>query len=174
MTKTVTGVFLSRFSPLHKGHQLVIDKMIADFGSKNCLLIIGSSTSVNSRTPYTLAKRKAMLKTLYPKIKILTIPDVNPKKNYFGQETLTEWLGNLKKLERRQNTEFVFYGGSKKDVSYLNKEFKTLVAVNRKVTNISATNVRKALETNDLKVLERYLDKRIIPVAKRVYSKIKS
>ena len=82
------AVVLGRFAPLHIGHQKVIDSAISDFGIKSTLVLIGSSTSYNTRTPYTLSARKQMIKAVYPKIKIAEISDIKAKKEHFNIDTL--------------------------------------------------------------------------------------
>ncbi len=165
--KIETGVFLSRLSPLYKGHQIIIDKMISDFGPNNSIIIMGSSNVVNDRTPFTFEQRKQMVETIYPQIKIIPIPDVNPELITFEKDTLDLWLESIKDLEKKMKAEFIFYGGSKKDIDYLNKDFKTSIVIDRnKGSKISASKVRKALILNDHKILDEMLDSRITPLAK--------
>lgn len=161
------NVFLGRFSPIHKGHQIIIDKMINNYGVKNCMLIIGSSTSLNERTPFTYAVRKKMIRLLYPKIKIIGIPDSNPKHELFDKSGMETWLHNLKEIERKLNGTFTFYGGLSADIKYLSGEFKTNVISSRIVDgqNISATEVRKRLSIGQYKTLHRFLDVRVIDFA---------
>ena len=161
------GVILGRFAPLHKGHQQIINKLIEDFGVKYSLIIIGSSTSYNNRTPYTLEERKIMISTIYPNLEIAEFADINNYSEHFFDSTLELWLEKLKTMQNIYHAQFVFYGGSSKDIDYLEKEFKTNVVVNRNITpvKISATTIRKLLENYKYKELEKYLDKRIIPLA---------
>ncbi len=168
--KNKIGVFLSRLSPLHKGHQIILDKLIADYGVENSIVMIGSSNVLNDRTPFTLGQRKLMLEILYPKINIIPIPDINPELKTFEKDTLDLWLKSIKNIEKDMNTEFVFYGGSEKDINYLKKDFKTkIVADRKKGLKISATKIRKALVLSDYKILDEMLDSRIIPIAKEAF-----
>ncbi len=161
------NVFLGRFSPIHRGHQIIIDQMINNYGIKNCMLIIGSSTSLNQRTPFTFAARKNMIRLLYPKIKIIGIPDSNPKHELFDKSGMETWLHNLKGIERKLKGTFTFYSGSGTDIKYLTGEFKTKVISSRIVDGqkISATDVRKRLSIGQYQTLHQFLDVRIIDFA---------
>lgn len=165
--KKMFGVFLGRVSPLHKGHQMIIDKMISDFGVKDSLVLIGSSNSKNLRTPYTFKERLRMIKKIYPRLKVIGIPDVDPDKDQFGNKTLIIWINELKKIEKSMGKKFVFYGGSKKDLGYLEKDFETKVIINRQKEGmkISATKIRNAILTDNRKVLNEMIDNKIIPLA---------
>lgn len=144
-------VFLGRFSPLHKGHQMIIDKMISEFGIENCLIIVGSTNILDNRTPFTYSLRKKIIKIIYPKLKVLGIKDV------FNDDL---WIKILKKIEKKLNSKFVFLGGSKTDLEVLSTGFKTMVFVSRYDAgrNICGTKVRKNLKNIDLKVKNLIVD----------------
>lgn len=131
-------VFLGRFAPFHLGHKMVVDYIISRFGIENCLLLIGSSNKIDSRTPYSFTKRRNIIKRFYPLLEILALPDVENDK---------KWLASLKNLERKTHDKFIFYGGSKKDLSVLSTTFETHIAINRntKGLGISATKIRAGL-----------------------------
>lgn len=157
-------VFLGRFSPLHLGHQKIIDKMISLYGIENCLLLIGSSNVINERTPYSFSFRKKLIKTIYPKINILPLIDVN-------DDHL--WLDIVKKLETKLKTEFIFLGGSDRDLKQRWSKFKTKVLVNRDTEGmgISATEVRNLLEEGKFKELEKFLDPKILKLLQKIIKK---
>lgn len=169
-----TAVFLGRFSPLQKGHISIIDKMIHKHGIDNSLIMIGSSNTLNERTPYTYEQRAEMIKVVYPGIKTLPLPDGKPDLVYFDGTTNESWLDSIKKIQEKLKANFVFYGGSKEDLEILAERFKTKILVDRLASpNLSSTNVRKALEINDQKLLEQLLDPKVIPLAKMYYQKYK-
>lgn len=144
-------VYLGRFSPLHRGHQQVIDKLILQFGLKNIIVMIGSSNKINGKTPYTYSYRKKILKAIYPKIKIIPVPD------FYND---TKWLNYIKDLEIKLNSKFIFFGGSMEDLQLLNTVFETRVLVDRfkEGLNISGTKVREAIVQSDVKYLKKSLD----------------
>ncbi len=156
-------VFLGRFAPLHLGHQKIIDKMISLYGINNCLILIGSSNVINERTPYSFLFRKKLIKTIYPKINILPLVDVNNDRL---------WLDIVKKLETKLKTEFIFLGGSERDLKQHWSKFKTKVLIDRETEGkgISATNVRNMLNKVNIKELENLLDPKIL---KLLHKKVK-
>ncbi len=157
------GVIIGRFSPLHKGHQMIIDYMIKKHGIKNCLVLIGSSNSLTERTPYTFKQREKMIHVLYPEIKILPLPDVEPELQLYRDNTNEIWLNNVEEIEKNMGTKFVFYGGSTEDLKVLSERFPTKVAVNRitKGKNISGTIIRKNINGKNYKTVDKFVDAKI-------------
>ncbi len=169
-----TAVFLGRFSPFQRGHASIVEEMIRVNGMENCLIMIGSSNTLNERTPYTYEQRAEMVKAVFPEIKTIPLPDGKPGLVYFDGSTNEEWLDNIEKIQKEQQTKFVFYGGSKEDLEILAQRFETVVLVDRKKSpEITATNVRSALDKNDQEMLEKLLDQRVIPLAKKYYQEFK-
>lgn len=165
-----TAVLLGRFSPFHKGHQICTENMIRDIGEDNCLIMIGSSDSYNSRTPYTFDQRKEMIATIFPGVRIVALPDIQSDLSFFDGNTNGQWLDNLEEMENRLGTKFIFYGGGKEDLMILSQRFPTKIAMDRYTGPvISATKVREALGANDTVKLKEFLDPKIIPMAKKYY-----
>lgn len=135
-------VFLGRFAPFHKGHLILLNKLIKKFGLKNCIVMIGSSNVINERTPFTAINRAKSIKSIYPDIKIIYLKDIGDDE---------KWLQSIKKIENQLNESFTFYGGSKKDLEILSKKFKTKILVNRftEGEGISATKIRETLSVRD-------------------------
>ena len=142
---------------------MLIDKMINVFGVENCLILIGSSNTLNSRTPFSFRLRKKMLNTLYPKLKVLPVPDSTPNLSHYSEKGNRIWFKTVKKIERRLGAKFIFFGGSKKDLGVLSQRYKTRVLLSRKLAgkDISATKVRKALITGDGKTISKLVDTRV-------------
>ncbi|NMC77484.1 MAG: hypothetical protein GYA60_09375 [Candidatus Methanofastidiosa archaeon] len=157
------AAMVGRFSPLHLGHQMIIDTMIQESGIENCVIFIGSSNSLNSSTPYTYEERERMIHLLYPKMKIFPLPDVEPELEVFRDDTNDIWLENIKKIERKLGDKFIFYGGSKEDLEILALKFKTKIAIDRytKGKGINATNIRSAINKKEFESVEKFLDKKI-------------
>jgi nicotinamide mononucleotide adenylyltransferase len=168
---TETGVLLGRFSPFHKGHQAEVEYMIEEHGIEKCLVMIGSSDSYNYRTPFTYEQRMTIIKAVYPEIKIIPLPDIKAKQIFFDGSTNQQWLASIKEIEKEMGVKFIFYGGSKEDLSVLSEAFETKIAVNRRKGHqeISATNVRRALDNHDDESLSRLLDPKVIPLVKEYY-----
>ncbi|KKT39509.1 hypothetical protein A3K29_02075 [Candidatus Collierbacteria bacterium RIFOXYB2_FULL_46_14] len=165
------AVLLGRFSPFHKGHQAQVDLMITERGLENCMIIIGSSNSCNQRTPFSYEQRREIIKQIYPAMRIVPLPDINPKLVYFDGSTNDQWLAEIKKLENNMAVRFVFYGGSNEDLAVLATKFMTKIAASRygDPRIRSATEVRKALENHEYESLKQLLDTRTIPVVIKYY-----
>lgn len=146
---------------------MTIDAMIKKFGIGNSIIMIGSSNSYTERTPYSFNERKKMIKTVYPDIKVVPIPDMQPYLPKFDGTTNDLWLNQIKKIEESMKVKFIFVGGSSKDLEVLALKFDTRVLIERKGRghDISATAVRAALEKSDKLTLEKTLDPRILPLA---------
>ncbi len=158
------SVLLGRFCPLHLGHQKIVDRLIQKFGEANILIIIGSSTTKNFRTPYTLSQRKEMVHLVYPNIKTVPLPDPEPDLITFHNDTNGVWLDSVEELEKRMEAKFTFFGGSIEDLNVLAERFKTKVLVDRKKksNSISATKIREAVDKNDSKTTSKMLDPRVL------------
>ena len=167
------AVLLGRFSPFHKGHQAEVDLMIKKHGIENCLVIIGSSDSYNFRTPFSFEERAKIIKTIYPEIEVIPLPDIQRELAYFDGSTNDKWLGNIKEIETKRGEKFIFYGGSTEDLVVLSEQFETRIAVdrNKDPLTISATEVRKELDNKNEEGLSRMLDARVIPLVKEYYQK---
>lgn len=152
---------------------MIIEKMLALYGVKNCLLLVGSSNSLNIRTPFSFTVRQLMIKTLYPKLRVLPLPDSTPNLVKFSKQGDEVWLTNIKKLESKLGTIFHFVGGSKKDLKTLGGKFHTevLIARHTRGRRVSATKVRALLLTGDIMKLGKLMDKAIIKIAKKQLKK---
>lgn len=131
--------YLGRFAPFHLGHKMIVDKMIYEYGIKSCLLVIGSANVLDNRTPFTYSQRCEMIKSIYPKLLMVPIDDVNDD---------MVWLRNMHKIEKKLKTKLTFLGGSRKDLEILSISFDTHVLVDRVIQGgqISATQVRTLIK----------------------------
>ncbi len=160
-----TAVQLGRFAPYHKGHQMVSETMINKHGKDNCLIMIGSSTSFNPRTPFTFEQRRGMIqRALGQGVEIIGLPDTNPTLATPTEDSYALWRKNLKEIESARETQFKFYGGSQADLGCLAAEFETEVIVNRSEAGkgINATAIRQLLKEKQTQALKEILDERIV------------
>ncbi len=169
-------VYLGRFSPFHLGHQKVLSQMVERFGNENVLVLIGSSTSRNQRTPYTFDQRQQMINAVFPNVKILPLPDTEPGLVFFREDTNSLWLKEIKSLEKQLGCEFVFVGGSKEDLRILSQEFETVVVIERTThgNGYSATTVRHFLESGDFEAAREMLDGKIFDLALSGFNEFKN
>lgn len=59
------GLAIMRLQPLHKGHQQIIDAMLAE--NEKAVLMLGSVGVMDENNPYSYEERVAMIQTLYGK-----------------------------------------------------------------------------------------------------------
>lgn len=178
LEKPTWGVQLGRFAPYHKGHQLVTEALRARYGDR-ALVLIGSSNSFQgepprnerervqmSRTPFTYEERRNMIVSVYPDLKVLPLPDVNPDPTQHDH-TFRAWLEQIHGLESQLEAKFCFVGGADEDLRYLAAKFPTECVVDRHEARqeLSATMVRHALEEHDFNRLNDWVDRRVWPQA---------
>lgn len=164
------SVYLGRFSPFHRGHSELVRRMISKYGVENSILMIGSSSSYNERTPYTFKEREKIIKTIFPEIKVLPLPDVQPDLMIFNGNTNDAWLKSILEIEKNMSAKFKFVGGSKSDLEILSQKFETEVLFDRDTgARISATKVREALAKNDLKSLRQMVDDKVLDMVIKGY-----
>ena len=134
----MNGVYVGRFSPLHKGHMSVIDIMQEE--CTDCMLLIGSSASTRTiKTPFNYFERKTFIKSIYPDICLQGIPDV------IGDDAI--WISMLDDICNCTfgTTDVTFYGGSEADVSFFYDYGKKVKIIDRSIIPISATAIRQLM-----------------------------
>jgi nicotinic acid mononucleotide adenylyltransferase len=141
------GVYIGRFSPLHLGHEFVINKMLKEHGIARSIVLIGSCNSqICERTPFTYLDRRAFIKTIYPDLYIAGIPDYNTDDEW------SQYLADLLFLRTVRMDEVTFYTGIENDIICLIKDGFSYDVMNRfdgSTPLISATQVRQALKEDE-------------------------
>lgn len=149
----VRGVFVGRLCPIHRGHEAIISKMVADMSSFYSLVVVGSSNQPQSlRHFFSYEERTEMVKKLFPEVRVVGLPDY---------PTDREWILALTDLVeavfRCSIKDILFYVGCEEDGYLLSREGWNVRCVNRfdgSTPKISATEVRDALiHGRDLKGL---------------------
>lgn len=136
------GVYVGRFSPVHLGHERVIDELVARFGGR-CLLVIGSANTQQSiRHFFSYEDRRKFLSALYPDLRMTGLGD-------FGTDR--EWLMALDdqiNLLKEPDEKVTFLGGCQEDVEFFGADGRDVELLNRfdgSGPKVSATEVRDAL-----------------------------
>lgn len=161
------GVMVGRFSPLHKGHERIINTMINTYSAGNVLIVIGSTNcTLNSRNFFTLEERKSFFKILYPNIRIVGLQDFH---------NIPKWLHSLDKLLVHNNInphETKFFGGSYKDVAFFVESGRSVGIADRyedSWSKVSGTHVRQCLLSGRFKDLDLLLNSRIKDQVMRIF-----
>lgn len=157
-------VYLGRFAPFHNGHRALLSRAIEKWGADSVLLMIGSTNTLNKRTPYTYEDRRLIIRASFPNLEILPIPDGKPNLEHFDGSTNGEWLDSIDKIALEREERFVFLGGSKEDLEVLSERFETIVLIDRTEKKISATEVREMIKTNNTLELKKVVDPSAIEI----------
>ncbi len=167
----VVGVQLGRFAPYHRGHQLITEQVIRRHGVENTLIIVGSSNSLNERTPFTYEQRKALIQKVYPEIQVVPLEDINPALALHSESTIPLWLEQIRRIQAEIGVIFKFYGGCEHDLRFFHDDFDSEVVVDRETAGegISATQVRELLRQKAYDALKKVMDERVIADAIAYY-----
>jgi bifunctional NMN adenylyltransferase/nudix hydrolase len=89
-------VFIGRFQPFHKGHQLVVERALEL--SRNVLIIAGSAGKARSlRNPFTFEERKAMIRTVFPTVRVEPMSD--------SAYNDTQWVKGVQEIVKKVGIE---------------------------------------------------------------------
>src|SRR3989344_6757650 len=98
--------FVGRMSPLHYGHQRVIEKMVDRHGRERSLAILGSTNvPLGPRHFFTFEERLRFFKTVFPEVRVTGLHDLNDD---------GEWLVLLDEFLKEHVIDpdkAIFYGG---------------------------------------------------------------
>lgn len=153
------GVVMGRMQPMHKGHQHIIDKIIAD-GLEPVVILGTAQEAGTEKNPYHPLQRIHMVKLVYPDIKVYAMDDADCWDDWYMrlksniQLVVTKDLDEVTvylhdKLEDLQD--FTFRG-----VDYFNESYSKLYEIGGIHTTklpisdiqIRAKSIRKDLEGN--------------------------
>ncbi len=136
------GIYIGRFNPIHNGHINVIEAMTKLYGS-NCLIIIGSCNQQQTlRHFFAYSERKALIKCLYPTLKVAPLADTVTDAEWYDQ------LSDIVSLTGKQIQNAEFFGGCEADIQAMRKWTTKITLLDRYDGSrplISATDVRDAL-----------------------------
>lgn len=159
------GVFIGRLSPIHLGHQKIIEKMITNHGNENSIIFIGSCNSpLSIRVPFSYRDRSRWVRRIFKDIRIIGMPDVD-----IGDIAWLEMLDDYISAVFPGKTPY-FYGGSIEDVKFFYEHGNRKVIIcDRQELAISATNVRKLILLGES--IETIVDTRISKEVVEVFNK---
>lgn len=161
------GFFVGRMNPIHLGHEAVIDHMIETCGLENSTIILGSANAAPSmRHFFSYVERRNFIRTLYPDIRILGIPD-------FPRDE--DWVMALADIAEsiigKENVNSArFFGGSDYDVRLYVSAKHSVKIIDRfsgATPVISATEVRDRLLHKES--LDGLLNPKISPDVQKLF-----
>lgn len=139
------GFFLGRLSPIHAGHEQVIDHMVETCGQENSTIIIGSSnTPASMRHFFSYSERRDLVRRLYPDARVIPLPDFPEDEEWL--QALDDLVDGVNGQENRGKVKF--FGGSDEDVRFFldaGREVEILNRFDGTTPKVSATEVRDSL-----------------------------
>lgn len=137
------GIYMGRFSPLHLGHEFIINRMLEKYDYSNCQIVLGSCNNpLDERHLFSYKDRREFIKEIYPNIDIIGLAD---------HKSDEEWLCmllDLVTLMGCRKHEVEFFSGYEQDVVKLIDARYTCTITNRydgSTPLVSATQVRETL-----------------------------
>ncbi len=158
------GLICGRFSHIHKGHQILIDKALEL--CDNILILVGSAQESGTlRNPFDADFRIELIKKVYqdPRIKIKKLNDMSNE-----YDISYEWgqyvIDNTKKYTGTF-ADLIVTGNDNLRKGWFSKEQMkktTELIINRKKLDISATDLRGYLTIGDEQTWKRYVPEQIL------------
>lgn len=157
------GLVVGRFEPIHLGHEKIIDISLKSC-NKTALLVTYENVD-NRKNPYSLEYTLHLINKIYSeeiknkKLEVIPFKNDIPFNDKYG-EKIVSTVNNI----CLQNPDFIVYGSDKNISKCFNNDTrKNLfeVVVNRDELNISATDIREALENNNIEFVKKSIDSKI-------------
>lgn len=151
------GVFVGRFSPMHLGHQLLIQKLLEEFGERHLILIGSCNHSISFRHLFSYQDRCEFIRTIFPSARILGLPDFDDDNEWFRQLDDTMAIAGIDPAQA------TFTGGCIEDVSFFIERARAVRIFNRfngETPRMSATEVRDALIEH--RSIDAFVDPRLL------------
>jgi len=143
MEKFKLGFMVGRMQPIHKGHQILIDKGL-EMCEKFVVLLGSSNVSREGENPFTFEERKEMIKAIYGN-RVEVYPIVN-----IGIGYTPEWgnyLVNTIKFYTGETPDFTIGGVEEDRNNYLNNYPEiTRFIISRNLIKINSTKIREIFE----------------------------
>lgn len=155
------GFTIGKFAPLHKGHQELIERGIAE---NDEFYILINNTDV---TKIPLETRAKWIKEMYPQVHII-LGKEPPKRYGMDKESIKIQTDYLKKMFKGINVTR-FYSGEEYG-KYVGQELNVESIIVKKETPISATQIREDIEKNK-KYLESNIYQEIKDLKEKEYCK---
>ena len=153
------GVIVGRFSPIHIGHEQLINEALKDCRQ---VVVIVTADNISKETSYSLDYRIHLVNKVYSsEIKnnrLIVVPFVSNQKldTNYGDE-----IFRLVKNSVHKEADYIIYGSDKNIEKCFSKDKINKLFCNkidRNLIPISATMIRKMLKNNDKENLEKYLN----------------
>lgn len=163
MKKYKNGIIVGRFSPIHIGHEYLIDKALSQ--CEKVLIIISCNKLRDRNNPYTYEYRKKLIEKIYNKeildfrISIAKIENRLCVDSSYGKEILKV---SQEKLDVKPD--LIVYGSDKDIFKCFDKEDIydiEQLKIDRSLVKVSASKIRDALISKDYTYVKKYINPHI-------------
>lgn len=176
MEKYKLGMVCGRFSHIHKGHQLIIEKSLEE--CEKTIILVGSAQEEGTlRNPFSADFRINLIKKVYdnPKIKIQKLNDMTNEYDItdkWGQYVIDKTIESEGKF-----ADAIFSGNDESRKDWFSKEqIKNVkeILIDRNYFKISATTLRGYLLINNKEEWSKYVPNQIIEDFDKIRNKLLS
>ena len=172
MRKFNCGVIVGRFSPIHIGHENLINIALKD--CKKVVVIVTSNNNIDNENPYSIDYRLYLINKIYKKQieeKKLILTSLTSSKKI--DITYGDIVLDIVKEVAKTNADYIIYGSDKNiEKCFSREKIQTLYCkvVDRSLIPISATKIRKLLKEDNIDMLKKCLNESIL----EEYEKLKN
>lgn len=153
-------VYIGRFSPMHYGHQAIIQSMVQVAPNDHLVLLGSCNTPIAARHLFKFTDRLNFIKAIFPEAKIAGLPDFP-----YDNDSWFASLDHIIALTGKDPKKTTFIGGCDADVQWFKDNDRQWTVIDRKwgiTHDISGTEIRTFLAQGNKEKLADFIDGRIL------------
>lgn len=171
MKRYKLGLICGRFSPIHNGHKMIIDKSL-EICDKTLVFVGSAQESGTLRNPFSADFRIDLLRKIYSENGKLRIEKLDDMTNEYDINSLWGQYVIDKTIEcEGRKADAIISGNDESRKDWFSAgQMKNVkeVLLDRRTISISATKLRGYILIGDLRAWKRYVPNEIIPEFDRV------
>jgi len=171
MKRYKLGLICGRFSPIHNGHKMIIDKSL-EICDRTLVFVGSAQESGTLRNPFSADFRIDLLRKIYSENRKLRIEKLDDMTNEYDINSLWGQYVIDKTIEcEGRKADAIISGNDESRKDWFSAgQMKNVkeVLLDRRMISISATKLRGYILIGDLRAWKRYVPNEIIPEFDRV------
>ncbi len=171
MKRYKLGLICGRFSPIHNGHKMIIDKSL-EICDRTLVFVGSAQESGTLRNPFSADFRIDLLRKIYSENRKLRIEKLDDMTNEYDINSLWGQYVIDKTIEcEGRKADAIISGNDESRKDWFSAgQMKNVkeVLLDRRTISISATKLRGYILIGDLRAWKRYVPNEIIPEFDRV------
>lgn len=171
MKRYKLGLICGRFSPIHNGHKMIIDKSL-EICDRTLVFVGSAQESGTLRNPFSADFRIDLLRKIYSENRKLRIEKLDDMTNEYDINSLWGQYVIDKTIEcEGRKADAIISGNDESRKDWFSAgQMKNVkeVLLDRRMISISATKLRGYILIGDLRTWKRYVPNEIIPEFDRV------